>query len=73
MFAILDSMPPDEILGLSQELIETCTDASAALIAAGTPKPTDAQILAQMFLDNRLYGTTESRTDFSELRDFITR
>lgn len=68
MFAILQSMPPDEILGFSQELLETFDSASAALVTGGNATPADAQVLAAMFLFDNFTGVTRTQTDFGPIR-----
>jgi hypothetical protein len=41
-------MPPAAVGQMFERMLTRYTNAQAALIAAGTPQPSDAQILAQM-------------------------
>ncbi len=74
-FSIIGALAPDEMFGLSQELIEVYTDARAALVAAGAFLSgstdylhDDPLILARMMLDDRMNAVTRYQTDFTAIR-----
>lgn len=55
-----------EMAALCAEMIRRYTEANAALIAAGTATPTDAQIYAEMLA--QLVACVEFSSDYSALR-----
>lgn len=64
MFTILESMPPDEVLGFSQELLETFSAAKAAIGGS----PSDDDILARMLLADNMNAVTRHQTDYTNIR-----
>ncbi len=73
-FTIIGAMPPDEMLGLSQEMIEIYTDARNALIAAATiasntpSNVADPLIRERGLLDDRMTAVTRYQTDYTSIR-----
>ncbi len=58
----------DEVMSLAQELREVHAAALVTLSDAGTPSPTQTQILATMMADDRLLTVTSIQKDFSLIR-----